>query len=94
MSGNNPIGTLIPIEEDDSDVVNAPYRLVVLKRRFPASNEKTIVRKLLISTVLTIVDSHAIKEESLRYQDSPFSLAYLFTSAMAASLPTWPLSRR
>ena len=39
----------------------ASYRLVILKRDIPASNEKTIVRKLMITAVLTIVDSHASK---------------------------------
>ena len=39
----------------------APYRLVILKRRFPALIRKSIVRKLLISAVLTIVDSHAFE---------------------------------
>ena len=44
----------------------APYRLVILKRRFPASSRKTIVRKLLKCVVLTIVDSHALKTQRKR----------------------------
>jgi len=42
----------------------APYRLVILKRRFPVTSGKTIVRKLLKYTVLTIIDSHAFKDDS------------------------------
>jgi len=41
---------------------NAPYRLVILKQRFSASSRKTIVRKLLISALLTIVDSDVLEE--------------------------------
>lgn len=37
----------------------ASYRLVMLKRDIPASTVKSIVRTIRISTVLTIVDSHA-----------------------------------
>ena len=39
----------------------APYRLVILKRRFPHFIEKTIVRSVLKCIVLTIVDSHAFE---------------------------------
>ena len=42
----------------------APYRLVILKQRFPASTGKTIVRKSLISTVLTIIDSDVLEDGS------------------------------
>lgn len=42
----------------------APYRLVVLKRCFPATSRKTIVRITLISSVLTIIDSHAFEDDS------------------------------
>jgi len=42
----------------------APYRLVILKRRFPAFIRKTIVRRALIISLLTIVDSHAFEEDS------------------------------
>jgi len=40
---------------------NAPYRLVILKRRFPALIRKTIVRSALKCSFLTIVDSHAFE---------------------------------
>ena len=40
----------------------APYRLVILKQRFPASSRKTIVRKLLIIALLTIIDSEVLKD--------------------------------
>ena len=43
---------------------NAPYRLVILKQRFPAPSRKTIVRNALKCSVLTIVDSHALKGDS------------------------------
>ena len=45
----------------------APYRLVILKRRFPASTGKTIVRKLLKCIVLTIVDSDVLKDDSQKH---------------------------
>ena len=41
--------------------IMAPYRLVILKRRFPASTVKTIVRKAVKCVILTIVDSHAFE---------------------------------
>ena len=37
---------------------NAPYRLVILKQRFPDSTRKTIVRNAVKCIVLTIVNSH------------------------------------
>jgi len=40
----------------------APYRVVILKRRFPASSRKTIVRNTVKCVVLTIIDSDAVKE--------------------------------
>ena len=40
------------------------YRLVILKRAFSASNEKTIVRRLIITALLTIVDFHAFEGDS------------------------------
>ena len=43
---------------------NAPYRLVILKQRFPASSRKTIVRNTVKCSFLTIVDSHAFKDDS------------------------------
>jgi len=42
----------------------APYRVVILKRRFSALTEKTIVRELLIIAFLTIVNSHVLKDDS------------------------------
>jgi len=39
----------------------ALYRVVILKRAFSAMSRKTIVRKSLISTVLTIIDSDVLK---------------------------------
>ena len=44
----------------------APYRVVILKQRFPALSRKTIVRIALKCVVLTIVDSHAFKDDSLK----------------------------
>lgn len=41
--------------------IMAPYRVVILKRAFSATSRKTIVRKSLISTVLTIIDSDVLK---------------------------------
>ena len=42
----------------------APYRLVILKRRFPHFIRKTIVRTTHISALLTIVDFHAFEGDS------------------------------
>ena len=42
----------------------APYRVVILKRRFPASSRKSIVRTTHISTILTIIDFHVLKDDS------------------------------
>ena len=36
----------------------------ILKQRFPASSRKSIVRRVLIISLLTIVDSHVFKEDS------------------------------
>ena len=43
---------------------NASYRLVIFKRRFPHFVRKTIVRNTVKCVVLTIVDSHALKDGS------------------------------
>jgi len=40
----------------------APYRLVILKQRIPASTRKTIVRRAVKCTVLTIIDSDVLKD--------------------------------
>jgi len=64
MSDNNPTGTPIPIEESDPHEENAPYRLVILKRAFPDLARKAIVRNALKCSVLTIIDSHALKRGS------------------------------
>jgi len=37
----------------------APFRLVILKQRFPALSGKTIVRSIVKCTILTIIDSDA-----------------------------------
>ena len=42
----------------------ASYRLVILKRRFPASTVKTIVRRAVKCVVLTIVNSDDEKREA------------------------------
>jgi len=44
---------------------NAPYRIVILKRRIPASTRKTIVKSVLKCTVLTIIDSDVLDDGSL-----------------------------
>ena len=41
---------------------NAPSRVVILKRRFPALSRKTIVRRAVIISLLTIVDFHVLEE--------------------------------
>ena len=48
----------IRIAESDSHEEKAPYRLVMLKQRFPALTVKTIVRIAVKCVILTIVDSH------------------------------------
>ena len=45
---------------------NAPYRLVILKRRFSTSTGKTIVRSAVKCVVLTIVDSDVRKDKKKR----------------------------
>ena len=42
----------------------APYRVVILKRRFPHFIRKNIVRTTHISTILTIIDFHVLKDDS------------------------------
>ena len=42
----------------------APYRFVILKQRFPDSTVKTIVRTILISSFLTIIDSDGLEDDS------------------------------
>jgi len=40
--------------------VRVPYRLVILKQRFPVPAGKTIVRNIVKCAILTIIDSDAI----------------------------------
>ena len=42
----------------------APYRVVILKRRFPASSRKSIVRNTVKCVVLTIIDFHVLEDDS------------------------------
>jgi len=42
----------------------APYRVVILKRRFPASSRKSIVRNAVKCVFLTIIDFHVLKDDS------------------------------
>ena len=42
----------------------ALHRVVILKRRFPASTVKTIVRSTVKCTILTIIDSDVLKDGS------------------------------
>lgn len=52
------------IEEDDSDIGKILRIAVILKRDIPAIIRKTIVRNTVKRSVLTIVDSHALKNDS------------------------------
>jgi len=56
----------LSVEESDSHEGKASYRLVILKRAFPPSTVKTIVRIAVKCIVLTIVDSHVFKYGSLK----------------------------
>ena len=51
-------------EESDSDDGKALSRVIILKQRFPHFIRKTIVRRVVKCTILTIVDSDDEKREA------------------------------
>jgi len=61
-----PIGGIVPsgLRRAILTTEKAPYRVVILKQRFPALSRKTIVRRTVKCIVLTIVDSDVLKDGS------------------------------